>query len=190
MSSYLVLLFTFNCSSSFSKSLSSLKRCIYDIFLISTYSIFDQLLYNSCLFPKGSLFPIKPSPHIPVKTLVPSPYVDARKGRIHLWSNTSIPPVISISNPIFVSGSVIREFGFNELNVCMGRRKEIASKNFPTLIMNGKGLAVFGSCGESPFRSLISLAYSLICISKGADGGLGSSLTYLDLEGYYHSCFH
>ena len=62
-------------------------------------------------------------------------------------------------------------------------------ENLPTLVMNGKGLAVLGSCRESPSHSLIGLAYGLICVSKGADGGLSSSLTNLDPEGYYRSCF-
>ena len=112
MSLYSVFFFTFNCSSSFSKSLSSSKRCIYDIFLISTCGVSDQLLYHSSLFPKGSLFPIKPSPHVLIKTLIPSPYIYSCKGSIYLWSNTSVPAIISISNPIFISGLVIGEFRF------------------------------------------------------------------------------
>ena len=55
--------------------------------------------------------------------------------------------------------------------------------------MNGKGFAVLGSHGESPSRGLIGLAYGLICVSKGADVVLGSSLTDLDPERYYRSCF-
>ena len=145
MSSYSAFLFTFDCSSSFSKSLSSSKRCIYDIFLISTYGILDQFLYNPCLFPHRTLFPIEPSPHIPIKALIPSTYINAHKGRIHLWSNTSVPPIISVSYLIFISRSVIRKLGFNKLNVCIGGRKEIVSKDFPTLVMNGKELVVLGS---------------------------------------------
>ena len=188
MSSYLAFLFTFNCSSSVLKSLSSSKRCVYDIFMISTCSIFDQLLYNSSLFPMGSLFPIEPSPHILVKTLVPSPYINACKGSIYLWSNTSVPSIISVSYPIFISRLVIRNFGFNELNICIGGRKKITSKDFPTLVMNGKGLAVLSSSGESPSHSLIGLAYGFICVSKSTDGGLSSSLTNLDPEWNYHLC--
>ena len=189
MSSYSAFLFTFNCSSSFLKLLSSLKRCIYNIFLICTCSIFNQFLYYFCLFPEGSLFPIELSPHGLVKTLVPSPYIDSCKGGIHLWSNTSVPPIISVSNPVFISGSVVREFWFYKLNICIRGRKKIVPKYFPTLVVNGKGLAVLGSHWESPSYSLIGLAYDLICISKGTDGGLGSSLTNLDPERYYCSCF-
>ena len=188
MSSYLVFFFTFNCSSSFSKLLSSYKRCINDIFLISTCSISDQFLYDSSLFPKGSLFPIKLSPHVLVKALILSPYIYFCKGSVYLWSNTSVPPIISVLNPVFISRLVIRKFRFYELNVCIGGRNEIVPENFPTLIMNGKGLAVLGSCGESPSCSLIGLAYGLICVSKGADGSLSSSLTNLDPEQNYHLC--
>ena len=117
MLSYSAFLFIFNCSSSFLKSLSSLKRCIYDIFLISSCGIFDQFLYNFHLFPKRSLFSIELSSHVLVKALIPSPYINAHKGSVYLWSNTSVPPIISISNLVFISGLVIRKFRFYKLNV-------------------------------------------------------------------------
>ena len=110
MSLYSLFLFTFDCSSSFSKSLSSSKRCIYDIFLISTCGIFDQFLHDSRLFPEKSLLSIKSSPHILVKALIPSPYINAPEGSELLWFYSSVPSSVSISNPIFISGSVIRKF--------------------------------------------------------------------------------
>ena len=56
------------------------------------------------------------------------------------------------------------------------------SKNFPALVVNSKGLTVLNSSGKSPSHCLLGLTYSLIYRSKGVDGGLGSSLTDLDLE--------